>query len=151
MARTKKTAFRSALDFDSSSLAQCLQKIASQHELLAIVRAALPTSIAEQVYHCVTSGERLILYTNSAAWASQIRFFQSSILSKLAESGARNTTRLQVKVLIYPEQIVETKGAQLPSAEIVDQLVKSVDEESNDELDKALAKLAKTLQRRVKG
>ena len=149
MSHSKKPVFRSALDFEGRSLAVCLEKIAEQNQLLRIVRTALPPSIAEHASHCVVSGARLLIYTASAAWASQIRFYQEAILNKLQQSGQQKITRIQVKVLLQPVETRTARTAQLPSPETVQFMLHVVDEKSDDELDKAFARLAKTLRKRL--
>lgn len=148
MNRSKKTAFRSALDYDGRPLAVCLEKIAEQNRLLHIVRTALPPSIAEHADHCVVSAARLLIYTTSAAWASQIRFFNQAILNKLHESGQQKITHVQVKILLQPDEPKRGRVARLPSGEIVQAVFGQMNENSEDVLDKALAKLAKTLKKR---
>ncbi len=149
MDRSKKTAFKSALDFDGSSMAVCLEKIAEQNRLLCIVRTALPPSIAEHANHCVASGNRLLIYTDSAAWASQIRFFNGAIINKLSEFGQQQIIGIQVKILLQPGQHENGRTVHLPSGETVKAVFQQVDENSEDVLDRALAKLAKTLRKRL--
>jgi len=98
MGNSKKSGFKSALDFDARQLAVCLETITEQMALLSIVKTALPAEIAEHVQHCVSSGSRLLIYTEAASWASQIRFYHASILNKLAESGQKNILSLQVRI-----------------------------------------------------
>jgi hypothetical protein len=90
MTHSKKSVFKSALDFDGRQMAVCLAMIAEQNKLLAIVKTALPIEIAKSVNHCVRSKHRLLLYTESASWASQLRFYHQAILNKLAETEYKN-------------------------------------------------------------
>lgn len=149
MNHSKKTVFRSAMDFKGRSLAMCLEKIAEQNQFLRIVRTALPESIAEHANHCVISGARLLIYTDSAAWASQIRFFHQAILNKLQESGQQKIVQVQIKVI---SSLFESRGgrtARLPTHETVQVMLGQVDNESDDVLDAALARLARTLRKRL--
>jgi len=150
MGYSKNAMFRSAIDFDSGSLALYMEKIAEQNQLLRVVRVVLPPSIAEHADYCVTSGARLMIYTESAVWASQIRFYQDAILNKLHELGQQKVTRVQVKILLRPDDAKKARTARLPSAETVQSMLGSVDEKSDDVLDQALANLAKTLNRCLK-
>ncbi|MDD2760640.1 MAG: DciA family protein [Methylomonas sp.] len=149
MYRSKKNVFRSALDYDARSLALCLEKIAEQKRLLLIVTTALPKSIAEHADHCVISGNRLLIYTASAAWASQIRFFSQAILNSLHELGQQKIVRIQVKVLLQAGDAKRERTVCLPSNETVEAIFSQVDEKSEDVLDKALTKLANTLKKRL--
>jgi len=149
MDHSKKTVFRPALNFEGGALAKCLEQIAEQNHVLRIVRAALPASIAEHAEHCVISASRLIVYTDSSAWASQIRFFQQAILNKLQESGQQKIVKVHVKLYSPLPEFKASPAARLPSAETVQALLRQVDENSEDVLNRALAKLARTLSKRL--
>jgi len=161
MNHSKKPDFKSALDFTCipsyskgavsyvMPLAICLDKIAQQQQLLQSVRTALPPHIAEHTLHCLLNDARLLIYTNSAVWASQIRFFQEDILNKLWACAQLKITRMQVKVM---QSVVEKGGDRqvlLPSYKTVQAIISQVDETSVDVLDLALANLAKTLMKRI--
>ncbi|MDD1620697.1 MAG: DciA family protein [Methylococcaceae bacterium] len=151
MGNSKKSVFKSALDFDARQLAVCLEIITEQKALLAIVRKALPTEIGEHVQHCVSSGNRLLIYTEAASWASQIRFYHASILNKIAESGQKNIISLQVRIGPQLSQQTSPKTARLPSAENIEMIRNQFkDDENGDVLKRALARLAGTLEKRLK-
>ncbi|QPK62498.1 DUF721 domain-containing protein [Methylomonas sp. LL1] len=149
MNHSKKPVFKSALDFDGGPLALCLEKIAEQKVLLRVVQAAMPAPIAEHALHCLLNGSRLLIYTDSAAWASQIRFFRESILNKMQQSGQRKITNIQVKILLTSREMQSDRTANLPSTETVQAILRQVDQKSNDVLDLALSRLAKTLRKRL--
>ena len=151
MGNSKKSFFKSALDFDARQLAVCMEIIAEQKALQTIVKTALPAEIADHVQHCVRSGNRLLIYTETASWGSQIRFFHVSILNKIAESGQKNIISLQVRI---SPQLIRQQSARtprLPSTEniglIRDQII---DHETDDVLTQALSRLTRTLEKRLK-
>ena len=98
MHNKQKSAFKSALDFPARQLALSMAVIAEQKKLLAVVKTALPTEIAENIQHCVRSGNRLLVYAGAASWASQIRFFSVDIVNKITASGQQNINNLQVRI-----------------------------------------------------
>lgn len=147
---SNKPAFKSALTFGSGHLAACLARIAEQQQLLQLVRSTLPPEIAQHAMHCVISGNKLIIYVQTAGWASQIRFFQTLILNKLLASGQRNLGSLQVKLLRSDSLPTTRKLAVLPPAEIVQTLIRQTSSSSEDELEAALNRLGKTLQKRLR-
>ncbi len=149
MKHAKKTAFKPALAFESGQLAFCLALIAEQQRLLALVKTVLPTELAAHALHCVASGERLLIYTETASWASQIRFFQQVILNKLLESGQRNISNLQVKISPPTWSSKPRKLKPLPSAATVRSIEEQFSEKSGDELDMALSRLGKALRKRL--
>ena len=148
MTHSKKTLFKSALDFDGRPMAMCLEKLAEQKRFLRVVQTTLPEQIAEHAMHCVISDTRLIIYTDSAVWASQIRFFQEVILNKIQGAGQRKITNMQIKVLPPVGPLNRARGVRVPASETVQALLGQVNDKSSDALDIALSKLAKTLSKR---
>ena len=150
MTHSKKSVFKSALDFNGRQMAVCLAVIAEQNKLLAIVKTALPDDIAKSVIHCVKSKQRLLLYTESASWASQLRFSHQLILNKLAETEYKNIQTLQVK--IQPKTIEQKTGRLLliPSAKNIRMIQAQVNDQDEDELNQALLRLSNTLEKRLK-
>ncbi|MBD9359265.1 DUF721 domain-containing protein [Methylomonas sp. EbB] len=144
--------FRTALDFDNKQLNLCLVKITAQQALLAIVRAALPAEIAPHAQHCVVSGAQMLLYCDSASWASQIRFFNRAILDKLHAAGHPYIVRLQVRIVPpIAEPVRPKRTPRLPSAEnvgLIAQQFKLADEQ--DVLAAALTRLGATLAKRLR-
>lgn len=149
----KNNGFKSALDFQNRQLAVCLEKLAAQQKLLAVVKAALPPALAQQAVHCVVSGAScLLVYCESASWASQIRFFNRAILEKLHSVGLNHLTRLQVRIaapIAGPAKL--KRQARLPSAESIGLLTRHLPSgAARDELDTALARLGTTLSKRLR-
>jgi len=145
---SNKPAFKSALTYGTGHLALCLARIAEQRRLLELVRSALPADIAPQAMHCVISGNKLIIYSQSAGFAAQIRFFQQAILNKLRESGQRNLDQCQLKLLFADGLMKARSFKALPSEEIVETLIRTAGDNAEDELSASLLKLGKTLQKR---
>jgi len=146
---SKKPVFIAASDLPVRALSQCLAKIAEQQMWLRRIQSLMPPHIAEHATHCVINGTRLIIYTHSAVWASQIRFFHEVILNNIRASGQGKIVKVQIKIL--PPDIKRTvrgKSARLPSADTVKSMLGQVDDRSTDVVQIALASLAKTLHRR---
>lgn len=141
------TDFKSALYFGSDRLTPWLARIAEQQQLLELLRSALPEGLSQHAVHCVLSGNKLIVYCRSAAWASQIRFFQSLILNKINGAGQRNIGSLQVRLLLDSAAPQATKTKRLPSRQVVEGLIEQSAGEA-DELAAALNRLGKTLLKR---
>ncbi|OAI17435.1 hypothetical protein A1507_10960 [Methylomonas koyamae] len=143
--------FKSVSKFQIQSLQPCVEQIARQQQLLRVIKNVLPPQIASHATHCVVSGRRLSVYTDSASWASQIRFFSNDILDELRERGELSLVRLQVRVLMsdYRQTKVGRKP-RLPSRETIDLLcLKSEACRADDPLAKALMRLGATLKRRA--
>ena len=151
MNRSKKSVFKTALDFEIRPMVKCLEKIAEQKQLLSLVRMVLPISIAEHAVHCVLNEARLVVYTDAAVWASQIRFYQDAILSKMHATGRVKVSRIHVKLIQPIAMPVLHRAAKLPNYDTVNAILSQVNDKSNDVLDLALANLARTLLKRRKG
>lgn len=149
MSHPKKAAFKSALDFSNRSLALCLNTIAQQQRLLTLIKAGLPEDIAEHVLHCVIAETQLLIYTDSAAWASQIRFFHTAILNKLHSCGQQKIAKLQVRISPQMGALAKIRRVKLPSRHSADVIQGAVRGDAGDELDMALSRLASTLRKRL--
>lgn len=136
------------MQFKNNQLTLCLEHIARQQALLAVIKTGLPDALAEHVRHCVLSGSLLLVYSDSASWASQIRFFNKSILEKVHGAGELAIVRLQVRIV---EPISAPAGprrkARLPSRECIASIGPGA--ASGNALGDALARLQATLARRA--
>ncbi len=151
MSYAKNSYFKTAFDFDVRQIMITLEKIAEQNKILAIVKTALPADIAPHLQHCLYSENCLLIYTNSASWASQIRFFQKDILCKILESGQYNISRLQVKILPPFNEQSSKRIALTPSAQNLEFIRNQRNcNQTDDVLSQAFARLVKTLDKRLK-
>jgi hypothetical protein len=151
MSSSKKSAFKSALDFDVRQLTIVQAIIAEQKAMLKIIKTALPKEAADNLLHCVQSGNRVLIYTASASWASQIRFYQRDILTKLSASGHRNIDAVLIKISPPVQEQTSTRTIQLPSTENISLLACQMQEKpDSDVLKQALLRLAGTMEKRLK-
>jgi Dna[CI] antecedent, DciA len=150
MPNNQKSAFKSALDYPARQLALSLAIIAEQKKIMAVVKTALPPEIAENVQHCMCSGNRVLVYVASANWASQIRFYSVDIVNKIMAAGQQNIVGIQVRITPQHEQEYMRRTASLPSVEIINLLAQQNQGiENGDVLKSAMSRLAKTLEKRL--
>lgn len=96
---TKKlTSFKAALSFPNRTIAHIYNQIKQQELILQRIHEVLPETIAEHALHCVVNGKKLLLYTETAAWASQLRFYSSMILAAIAPVTRESISIVQIKV-----------------------------------------------------
>ena len=151
MGNFNKSVFKPVLAFQLRPLLVSQEIIKVQQQLLAKIRAIVPEEIACHIQHCVHSGEQLLIYTESASWASQIRFYNRVILNKFAEIGQQNFSSLQVRIIPPQQEAVRSTAAYLPTAENIKLLRSQLNNDANqDELSAALSRLAETLEKRIK-
>jgi hypothetical protein len=115
-------------------------------EFLEIVRAALPPALAVRVTDCVVSERKLLLYTGSAAWASQLRFHADTVLAAVNAVADASVDVVVTRILPpLEEPRTAARKAKLPSAEHIEELCNAA--ATDDSLRKALARLGATLRR----
>lgn len=147
---TKKTAsFKAALAFPSSGLAVLFSRIEQQKRVLRTIQSVLPDSLVNQVLHCVVSDKKLLIYTGSAVWASQIRFYDKIILASIAPVTTHTISMMQVKVLLENSSNTEltVRKTHIPSTETIDIIRNQGLSASDNQLKLALLKLSATLKR----
>lgn len=145
----KKGSFRSAQTFSIAPLAAYQQTLTQQMRLLTEIKTVLPEALAEHILHCVYQPTQIILYTDSASWASQLRFYQSPILDVAVSTLKKPTIKLKIKLLDSAVSINKTRTPILPSQQTVLILQNQANAMQSDALQQALAKLADTLNKRV--
>ncbi len=95
----KKTTFKTALAYEGSIFAQYKYQIATQTQLLKQVTAALPEHLASHALYCVLNNKKLSLYTDSAIWSSQLRFYHQTILHAFLTTHPGVIETLQIKII----------------------------------------------------
>ncbi|HEY8158875.1 MAG TPA: DciA family protein [Methylobacter sp.] len=96
---TKKlTSFKAALSFPNGTIAYYCSQIEQQKQVLQRIHEVLPIAIAEHALHCVVNGRKLLIYTDTAAWASQLRFYNRAILAAIAPVTRESVSIMQIKV-----------------------------------------------------
>ncbi len=153
MTSPKNARFKPVNEVNKQALNNFLETILEQQKLIEIVRIGLPTHLAGHVQHCVESGPSLIVYCDSAAWASQLRFCTKAILEQLRTAGRSRITKIQVRLV--PQEIgsaASKRSPRLPSAAAIESICGNLaDGSDSDELAAAMARLRVTLRRRTVG
>jgi len=146
----KTIPFKSALSFQSRTIAHFYSKIEQQKQLLQQIQLVLPDGLKHHAQHCVISNKKLLIYTDSAAWASQIRFYNKAILAAIAPITRENVEFMQIKLLSTQAVGDGTKTkrtANLPSLDKINIIRNQGLSTSDEKLKHALLKLSATLER----
>ncbi len=128
-------------------LRQYQATIRQQQQLLHLIQSVLPDELAKQIQHCVLSDRKVILYTHSASWSSQLRFYHSPILKKVKDSGWPYVQLLQIKIIPEKQLTTTPKNLNLPSADTIEQLRQLSNAQSENKLGFALSRLSSTLEK----
>ncbi len=144
MSSTKKN-FQSPLKFPTPSIARYQAEISRQQQLLKIVKQTLPNELALHTAHCVLSNHKLIIYTDSAAWAAQLRFYHSTILNHLQSSGWQSIQLIQFRILQSTQQPAKRKPI-IPNQENINAIRQQIKATDKDALSRSLKKLCDILE-----
>lgn len=142
-------AFKLAQSFQNRTLVVFQSRLEQQQSLLRRIRNALLHPLASHVLHCVANEKKLLLYTDSAAWASQLRFLQQDILQAAGNAQAHPFEKLQIRILtnqLSGNPRTERK-ANLPSTERIMLLNNQANALGDSQLQQALQRLGATLAR----
>jgi len=120
-------------------------KISEQQNILNQLKSILPSSLAKQVIGCCCKQRNLILFTNSSAWASQLRFYRQQILESVKPPSKLRFDEARIRVL--PPKLIEThkKSPRIPNHETINTLRESAEHAAHFEIQQALLRLAHTL------
>ncbi|MGR9013287.1 MAG: DUF721 domain-containing protein [Gammaproteobacteria bacterium] len=145
----KTTSFKAALSFPNRTIAHFYSQIEQQKLVLQRIHDILPPTIAKHAQHCVISGKKLLVYTDTAAWASQLRFYNSAILAAIAPVTRESVSIMLIKVRVETLSVTSLPGRKpiIPSAE----KIKSIHNQSltvqDEQLKQALLRLSTTLEK----
>jgi len=148
----KKTTFKSSLAFDGKVFTLYKYQIETQTKLLRKIQAALPDHLSKHALYCVLTNKKISLYTDSAIWSSQLRFYHQTILQSLLSSHSGVIETLQIKVI---PQVIEPEHKQkelkkIPSEENINFILEQAEHQGDENLRNSLLRLGKCLQRKSK-
>ena len=144
------TTFKPAQSLDSQPIALWLSILQEQAKLLHSIQKNLPVRTAQAIKHCVISDRQLIIFVESASWASQLRFLHDKIMAGLIESGVTQVKGLQIKLLTNRQNTSKRRPPNLPSeAALRDLKTAYAGGEAKDALGQALSNLTLTLEKRL--
>lgn len=92
------TSFKAALTYPSRAMAMLYGQLEQQKQVLQRIHAVLPEDIAKHALHCVIKDKKLLVYTDTPAWASQLRFYNRAILAAVAPVTRAPVSIMQVKI-----------------------------------------------------
>jgi hypothetical protein len=127
------------------------QRIALHEDLLRKIKANLPEIAARHCLYCVAKEDgSLLLYTDSQAFATQFRFYAPTILAKLNAGGNSFIKQIGIRNLNLDAPPASEKAMppmHTPSTETIKAVKASSATAGDDELGKALARLAASMER----
>ena len=124
------------------------KKVTEQRQLLEIVRRIFPESLAALISGCVRKNEKLVILTESAALASQLRFHTAAILDAANANSTHRIASIKFRV-IQPEKVdvLRRPTPTIPSRETVRTLRGCSHFVSGTDLKLSINRLADTLEK----
>jgi hypothetical protein len=140
--------FKPVLSYPDKIIGLLYLQINQQSTLLQQIKAVLPSNLRDHALHCVLKNKKLLLYTDSASWASQLRFYGKAIQS-VFEPEASIPFEVQVKVIEIPTNALAdpSRKTNTPSQTVADEINKYSHRITDPQLKNALSKLSDTLSR----
>ncbi len=144
----KNSTFKSSLSFDGKIFTLYKYQIATQAKLLKKIKSALPEHLSEHALYCVLTNKKLSLYTDSAIWSSQLRFYHSVILQSLLGSHTGVIETLQIKVTppATAQKPEHKRQKKIPSSKNINFILDQAEHQSDETLRNSLLRLGKYLQ-----
>jgi len=141
--------FKKSLAYPNRTMIYLHSQIEQQQRILKQLKEVLPENLAKHTKHCLIKDHKLLVYTDSAIWASQLRFYNSAILASIQSLVKTPIENLQIKIISRTTGLTVTtqRKANLPSLESIDLIRKHSLSISDDKLSVALLKLSTTLKR----
>ncbi len=141
--------FKNSLSYSNKMMTFYYQQINNQQQLLTAIKEVLPAGLTDQARHCVIKEKKLLIYTDSAIWASQLRFYENIILSAINQHTRTRIETMQTKLITAPARnsVLNIRKPQLPSTEKIKSL--QVDSMAIDDMQlrRSLQKLSNTLEK----
>lgn len=140
-----KPTARSLLNCFDPTLA-LLSKEIEQHRLIAQrIKSAVPVELASHVLYCLARPGKVIMYTDSSAWASQLRFHQEIILAALNQT--QSVLQIKVSPAFTQGNRLTISKPNIPPQSIIRDIERVSKYINDKELSDALARLSGTLSR----
>jgi len=145
----KPPSFKASLSFQNRTMAYIYSQIEQQQRILQRIQAVLPDALAKQVRHCLIRDKKLLIYTDSAAWASQLRFYNSAILAAIGPLTRMPIEIMQIKIIAGQIGLIlePKRKAKIPSVEKIQIIRNHSLSVSDNKLRLALLKLSTTLEK----
>jgi hypothetical protein len=126
-----------------------LGQMEMQLRILQHIQAVLPVAMASQIRHCLIKDKKILIYMNSAAWASQVRFYENTILAATASLKKTPCEIMQIRVMTDQTglRLGPKRMAIMPSKQKIENIRNHGLAIEHDQLASALLKLSTTLEK----
>ncbi len=135
----------------NSTFQGLFQSIDKHAELLKRVKRGLPDPLAKHCLYCLSREDMsLVIFTDSQAFGSQLRFYAPSILAKLNLDQEMPFKQVLVRYLHPTEPNIASRPMQQPSPETIGLVKASGKSAICEELGNSLERLGEAMERFAK-
>lgn len=134
---------------ESPDIRRILQQTRLHSAIHRQLSGLLPRLLADHCLGCVARDDRLIVYTDSPAWATQLRFTLAPLLAELKSTFHARWQRVTVKVLPHPVAKTSQRRAPIPGDSIVAQMDSAAAFSSSTQIRSSLLRLTATWRARA--
>jgi hypothetical protein len=145
----KPPSFKASSSFQNRTMVYFYSQVEQQQRILQRIHAVLPEALGKQIRYCLIKDKKLLLYTDSAAWASQLRFYNNLILATIVPLTRTPVEIMQIKIIGGQIGLILglKRKAKIPSIEKIELIRNDSLTVSDNQLRLALLKLSTTLER----
>ena len=144
----KAKAFKNALGFSNRTTVQFQLTIEKHQKILQVIRLSLPETLANEARDCVIKDTKLLIFTASAAWASQLRFYSQAIRTAVNSKCNENIDNIQLKVLeAKADTNLSKPDLTIPSLENIELIQGNQLDAPDSDLKRSLLNLSQTLKK----
>ncbi|MEE9412993.1 MAG: DciA family protein [Methylococcales bacterium] len=131
------------------TLSDLQQRLKNHADLLKLTKQSLPLPLAENCIGCCYKQSTLILYSRSAIWISQLRFYKTELLETIqAKAPQFAISDVIFRVLVTPDGLTVEQPVNQPirpSHQTIKEIASGASYVSDKQLRLSLEKLAQTL------
>ena len=139
--------FKPALSYPNRTTVSIITRVDLHRKILAVIRAVLPESLANHALYCVLENRKLLIYSQSAAWASQLRFYSPAMLAAVNAKTDVSVELIQVRILQqHPVQLI-TEPKKIPAPETIESIQDRLISLPESKLKQSLLSLSETLRK----
>ena len=145
----KPPSFKRSLSYPNRTMAYLYSQIEQQQQILQRIQAVLPETLAKQTRHSLIKDQKLLIYTDSAVWASQLRFYKAAILAAIAPLTRTPVEHMQIKIItgLSGSAVGTKRKAHIPAVDKIELIRDHSLTVTDQQLSLALLKLSATLKR----
>lgn len=147
----KPATFKPSAAFHNRTMAYFYSQIDQQQRLLQRLRSVLPDTLAAQARHCLVRDQKLLVYTDSPVWATQLRFYQGVLLQAATTLLRSPIEQVHIKLISRQTGLVigVQRQAKIPSMASIMRIRNDSLTVADAELGQALHRLSATLEKRA--